>query len=112
MEELARLLASLCGGRQVCIGRELTKTYEEVVLMPATEVGDWLQARPDRVRGEFAVMIGPSDTPRSATAIDADRLLRALAEVLPPSKAARITAELTGESKRSLYAQLTGSEEG
>ncbi|NBS12232.1 MAG: 16S rRNA (cytidine(1402)-2'-O)-methyltransferase [Gammaproteobacteria bacterium] len=111
MDDLAVLLAELAAGRTVCVGRELTKTYEEVVSLPAEGLSAWLMARPDRIRGEFALMIGPPRTPQPSSALDATRLLRALAGVLPPSKAASITAELTGLSKRSLYAQLTDSSE-
>lgn len=111
MKDLATLLAELVPDRVVCIGREMTKTYEEVVTLPAGSLPAWLHARPDRIRGEFAVMVAPSPTPQAATAFDANRLLTALAAVLPPSKAASVTAELTGQSKRTLYAQLTSSVE-
>lgn len=111
MEDLAMLLAELAADRIVCVGRELTKTYEEVISLPAEQLSAWLVARPERVRGEFVLMIGPPRSPQSASTLDADRLLRALASALPPSKAASIAAELTGLSKRSLYAQLTGSSE-
>jgi 16S rRNA C1402 (ribose-2'-O) methylase RsmI len=50
-------------------------------------------------------------TERATSSVDADHILRVLARELPPSKAAALTAELTGVPKRELYRQLTNDPE-
>ena len=45
--------------RKVVIGRELTKIYEEMVSGSPTELLAYFAAHPDKVRGEFVVMVAP-----------------------------------------------------
>ena len=45
--------------RKVVIGRELTKIYEETVSGSPTELLAYFAAHPDKVRGEFVVMVAP-----------------------------------------------------
>ena len=63
-------------------------------------------------RGEIVIIVsGNPAAPSSAQALNADQLLRALLEELPPSQAAKIAAKLTGEKRSDLYAramQLSG----
>ncbi len=59
-------LASLDGDRIVVIGRELTKSYEEIIRGSATEVVAILEAKA-AIKGEFAICICPV-----AAAIDKD----------------------------------------
>lgn len=98
-------------GRKVLFARELTKTHEQLIRVVAGGCADWFAANPDRIRGEFVVLVGPANTQRSPSSVDADQILRVLTRELPPSKAAAIAAELTGIPKRILYRQLTGGYE-
>lgn len=43
--------------KKITICRELTKIYEEVITSNATELLDFLSKNPDKVRGEFVVII-------------------------------------------------------
>lgn len=49
------LLHTLYGPREVCIAREITKTYEEFIYFT---LGEW-NALPDELLGEITVVIGP-----------------------------------------------------
>jgi 16S rRNA (cytidine1402-2'-O)-methyltransferase len=98
-------------GRKVLFARELTKTHEQLIRVVAGGCADWFAANPDRIRGEFVVLVGPANTERTPSSVDADQILRVLTRELPPSKAAAIAAELTGIPKRILYRQLTGGYE-
>jgi 16S rRNA (cytidine1402-2'-O)-methyltransferase len=98
-------------GRKVLFARELTKTHEQLIRVVAGGCADWFAANPDRIRGEFVVLVGPANTERTPSRVDADQILRVLTRELPPSKAAAIAAELTGIPKRILYRQLTGGYE-
>jgi len=59
-------------GRKVVIAKELTKIYEEVVSGALEEVLDFFKENPDKVKGEFVVIV---DSVRSKTlAVSADAL--------------------------------------
>ena len=85
--------------------------HEQLIRVVAGECEAWFEANPDRIRGEFVVLVGGVSTERATSSVDADHILRVLARELPPSKAAALTAELTGVPKRELYRQLTNDPE-
>ncbi|CAG0907467.1 unnamed protein product, partial [Darwinula stevensoni] len=47
------------GIRQLTVGRELTKQHEEIVTIPAQDLHSWLQANPQRQRGEYTLLLHP-----------------------------------------------------
>ncbi|MFZ1735636.1 MAG: 16S rRNA (cytidine(1402)-2'-O)-methyltransferase [Candidatus Moraniibacteriota bacterium] len=51
------LLASLAPERNVIIGRELTKVFEEIQRGSVGEVLEYYQKNPGKVKGEFVVMV-------------------------------------------------------
>lgn len=101
-ETLEDLALRFGAAREVCIGRELTKKFEEVVRLPLGDAAGWLAAEPHRVQGEFVLVVGPGEQ-KPAKAIDARRVLKALAGALPPSEAAKLAARITGLPKSVLY---------
>lgn len=54
LESLAKVLPN---DRKVIIARELTKMFEEVVGGTASEVLNYFKSNPDKVRGEFVVIV-------------------------------------------------------
>ena len=63
---LRDLAETLGPDRQVAVGRELTKKFEEIVRGPAADVADRFATRP--ARGELTVVIGPSESKRPLSA--------------------------------------------
>ena len=62
----AELLQALEPEREVVVGRELTKRFEQIVRMPLSALPDWLQADANHCRGEFALLVfGPPARPES-----------------------------------------------
>jgi 16S rRNA (cytidine1402-2'-O)-methyltransferase len=55
---LADTLAGL-GSRGITVGRELTKQFEEIASLRCEDLPAWLQASPQRSRGEFALVLHP-----------------------------------------------------
>jgi 16S rRNA (cytidine1402-2'-O)-methyltransferase len=53
-------LAALAPERKICIGREMTKIHEEVLVMPASEAAIRFGGE-EEARGEFAVLVSASD---------------------------------------------------
>jgi len=101
IEAVARDLGVL-GTRQLTVGRELTKQFEEVALMPASAFVDWLKASPQRSKGEFALVLHPlvlADT----GLVDAERVLDLLLSELPTKTAVRLAAQIAGAPRNRLY---------
>lgn len=100
IEALAQALTALAT-RSLTVARELTKQFEEMATMPAQSLPDWLNQTPQRLRGEFVLVIHPdaAATPASAD----DRVLKLLLSELPLKSAVRLTAEITGTPRNQLY---------
>ena len=90
--------------RELVIARELTKKFEELVRLKLADAAAWLLAEPQRIQGEFVLILGPG-TVRSSAELDADRVLEALLDVVAPSEAAKVAARITGLPRRVLYEQ-------
>jgi 16S rRNA (cytidine1402-2'-O)-methyltransferase len=88
--------------REIVIARELTKKFEEVARMRLGDALAWLAAEPQRLQGEFVLVLAPGE-PKATSAIDAERALDILLEVMAPSEAAKIAARITGMPRRTLY---------
>jgi 16S rRNA (cytidine1402-2'-O)-methyltransferase len=101
-ETLADLVALLPGEREIVIARELTKLFEEIARMPLANALAWLAADSNRKRGEFVLLLGPPPAV-SGLKPEAIRVLERLLAEVPLKTAARLAAEISGESKNALY---------
>lgn len=105
IQTLAKDLIEL-GERQVTLGRELTKQFEQLVTLRCDELAGWLAADPMHGKGEFALALHPlARVAASEDGPDAEalRVLKLLLAELPLKGAARLAAEITGGSKNALY---------
>ena len=100
IEALAAALATL-GNRQVTLGRELTKQFEEVATVDACDLSAWLTADPNRLRGEFALVLHP--VPAAVATAQDTRILKLLLDHLPLKTAVKLAADITGEPRNALY---------
>ena len=94
---------SVLGERRVTVGRELTKQFENIDTLSAAELPDWFAAKPERQRGEFVLVI--HDAPATLAVGDGLRVLQLLLPELPLKTAVKLAAEISGESKNTLYDQ-------
>jgi len=101
-QTLADLAARFGDAREVMIGRELTKKFEEVARLPVGEAAAWLAADPHRAQGEFVLVLAPGE-PKGADMALAEKLLDGLLGKLSPSDAAKLAAKITGAPKAVLY---------
>lgn len=97
---LAQALAVL-GARPITVGRELTKQFEDIAQMTATEFAPWLQADSHRQRGEFVLVLHPA--PVAAAGGGNAKLLKLLLAELPLKTAVRLAADITGAHRNALY---------
>jgi 16S rRNA (cytidine1402-2'-O)-methyltransferase len=107
-----RDLAQVCGdGRRCAVGRELTKLHEEFVRGTLADVVAHFTVAPPR--GECVVVLeGATGSPPEMVheGVDVDAMLQAArAKGLSAKEAAREVAQLTGMSRRVLYARLVDS---
>jgi 16S rRNA (cytidine1402-2'-O)-methyltransferase len=110
IEALAQALAML-GQRRVTLGRELTKQFEQIETLPAQDLSAWLAEKPERLKGEFVLVI--HDAPVDTTTGEGLRVLQLLLPELPLKTAVKLAAEISGESKNTLYEQaLTLKKQG
>lgn len=100
IETLARALTPL-GVRQITLGRELTKQFEEVATLACEQLPAWLAADSQRTRGEFSLVL--HGAPAAQAPDDSQRVLRLLMAELPLKTAVRLAAELTGAGRNDLY---------
>ena len=100
IEALAAGLAVL-GERRVTVGRELTKQFEEIATVPARTLPAWFAEQPNRVRGEFALVLHPA--PVTAEAGRELVVLKLLLAELPLKTAVKLAADITGHGRNELY---------
>jgi 16S rRNA (cytidine1402-2'-O)-methyltransferase len=102
IEALAQALAAL-GTRCITLGRELTKQFEQIETLPAQDLSAWLAEKPERLRGEFVLVL--HDAPVDEATGEGLRVLQLLLPELPLKTAVKLAAEISGESKNTLYEQ-------
>jgi 16S rRNA (cytidine1402-2'-O)-methyltransferase len=100
IEGLAKALAAL-GPRRVTLARELTKQFEQVVMLECASLSEWLQEDEQRRRGEFALVLHPQ--PIASSGDEGLRVLRVLLAELPVKSAVKLAAEITGAPRNELY---------
>ena len=107
---VAAMAEVLGGERELVVARELTKKFETIARMPLADAAAWVAGDPNRERGEFVLLVdappAPDKDAPAATVLSAGALrwLGALCAELPPARAARVVAAMTGESRDLLYA--------
>lgn len=110
-ESLADLAQVMGGARLVAVARELTKMFEEVRRGTLDDLAAHY-AKEGEPKGEAVLVIGPSLT-KEVSGEDADKLLSsALDEGLSVRDASDNVAEMTGLSRKSLYARALDLKKG
>jgi 16S rRNA (cytidine1402-2'-O)-methyltransferase len=103
IDALAAALAEACGARTLTVCRELTKQFEAVHTLPASELPAWLAADANRSRGEFVLVVHALADVEEAAPLAHDATLRTLLAALPLKQAVALAAELTGAPRNALY---------
>jgi 16S rRNA (cytidine1402-2'-O)-methyltransferase len=104
---LAQELAALVPERPLTLCRELTKQFETVHTLPAAALPGWLAADPQRLRGEFVLVLHAAEPAAAAggDALPAEalRMLQRLLRELPLKQAVGLAAELGAGPRNALY---------
>ncbi|SOY78472.1 putative Uroporphyrin-III C/tetrapyrrole (Corrin/Porphyrin) methyltransferase [Cupriavidus taiwanensis] len=104
-DTLAALAAGLPGERRLLVGRELTKLFEDIAVMPVAQAPAWLAADPNRAKGEFVLVVEGAGSAAADALPDAEaqRVLALLLAELPAKRAAKLAAAITGADTGALY---------
>lgn len=111
-ETLDDMRAAFGPDRAAVLARELTKLFETVLDgsladLLAAVVGDANQRK-----GEFVLLVQGAGEDIDAQVLEGRRLYAKLCEVLKPSQAAKLAAELSGAPRKALYGTEGGDDAG
>ncbi|MEO6147896.1 MAG: rRNA (cytidine-2'-O-)-methyltransferase, partial [Sulfuriferula sp.] len=102
---VADLAETLGGERRITLARELTKLFESIHRLPLGEAQAWLEADPNRQKGEFVLIVeGAPDAGMDEDMLRLRDTLTVLLAELPVKQAAQLAARLTGLKKNAAYA--------
>ncbi len=100
-------IATSCGiGREIVIGRELTKMFETVKRGNAANIIEFITADANQQKGEFVVVVLPDIAEQAELIALSNKdveVIDLLAKELPPKKAAQISAQILGLDKHFVY---------
>jgi len=98
------LMLEILGDRNICIAREMTKLYEEVIRGSVSEVISTLSKK-ESIKGEVTIVLGGSGKGRGEISTEeVQRTLRAMKENgTALSDAVRTICESSGTSRNSVY---------
>jgi 16S rRNA (cytidine1402-2'-O)-methyltransferase len=99
----------------VVLARELTKLFETIHRCRLDEAAAWLAADDNNRRGEFVLIVSGAPETEGALDAEAERVLGLIAAEVPPAKAAKLAAAITGVPRDVLYSHAlarAGKDEG
>ena len=106
LESLQAFSEVFSGDRPMVVARELTKQFEQFVSGSVQEVLNYFSAHPDKVRGEFVIMLQGAPKVEKAVA-SGEGLIRLLLEQgLPVKQVAQIVSAYLGLKKNAVYQQV------
>lgn len=90
--------------RQVLVGRELTKKFEQLVTLNAADIPEWLE-KAESLKGEFIILVSGRQTGSDETPEHSALLLwaNALSPYLGSKEIAAVLAQALGISKKDAY---------
>ena len=102
-ESLADMRDVFGATREAVLARELTKMFETVLGEPLAELAARVAADPDQQRGECVILVAGRGEEADARLAEGQRIFAILREELPPAKAAKMAAAITGAPRKLLY---------
>jgi 16S rRNA (cytidine1402-2'-O)-methyltransferase len=102
-ESLADMRDVFGGEREAVLARELTKLFETVIGEPLAELAARVVGDPDQQRGECVLLVAGRGEEVDARLVEGRRIFAILREELPPAKAAKLAAAITGAPRKALY---------
>jgi 16S rRNA (cytidine1402-2'-O)-methyltransferase len=109
-ESIADAVAVFGAARNAVLARELTKVFETIIAAPLEEIARRIEADANQRRGEFVLLVaGAAGADADAALAEGRRVFALLREELPPARAAKLAAAITGAPRKLLYGGEGGS---
>ncbi len=102
-ECLADMRAAFGDAREAVLAREITKLFETVLDGTLASIAESVGADANQRKGEFVLVVAGAPEDSDAALREGRRLYAKLAEVMKPSRAAKLAAELSGAPRKALY---------
>lgn len=102
-ESLADMRDIFGAQREAVLARELTKLFETVLGEPLAELAARVLADPDQQRGECVLLVAGRGEEADAKLVEGRRIFAILRDELPPAKAAKLAAAISGAPRKALY---------
>lgn len=102
-ESLADMRDVFGAAREGVLARELTKLFETVIGEPLDELATRVANDPNQQRGECVILVAGRGEETDAREAEGRRVFAILREELPPAKAAKLAAAITGAPRKLLY---------
>ncbi|MBB6246998.1 16S rRNA (cytidine(1402)-2'-O)-methyltransferase [Rhodanobacter sp. A1T4] len=102
-ESLADMRDIFGSDREAVLARELTKMFETVLGEPLKDLAARVANDPDQQRGEHVILIAGRGEEADAKLAEGRRVFAILRDELPPAKAAKLAAVISGAPRKLLY---------
>ncbi len=89
--------------REAVLARELTKLFETVLSESLAELAARVVADTDQQRGEHVILVAGRGDEVDERLAEGQRIFAILREELPPAKAAKLAASISGAPRKALY---------
>jgi len=104
VDSLTDAIGVFGGEREAVLARELTKLFETVIAAPLADIATRVGADANQQRGEFVLLVaGAVGEAADAQLAEGRRVFALLREELPPARAAKLAAAITGAPRKQLY---------
>jgi 16S rRNA (cytidine1402-2'-O)-methyltransferase len=94
--------------RPAVLARELTKLFETVIDGDLENLAARIAADPNQERGEFVLLVGGRPEDEDSRLAEGRRVFALLRDELPPARAAKLAAAITGAARKALYVSGEG----
>jgi 16S rRNA (cytidine1402-2'-O)-methyltransferase len=102
-ESLADMRDIFGDEREAVLARELTKMFETVLGEPLAQLAAQVANDPDQQRGEHVILVAGRGEEADAKLAEGRRVFAILRDELPPAKAAKLAAAISGAPRKELY---------
>ena len=102
-ESLADMRDVFGAEREAVLARELTKMFETVLGEPLAALAARVAADSDQQRGEHVILVAGRGEEADARLAEGQRVFAILRDELPPAKAAKLAAAISGAPRKALY---------
>ena len=103
LDTVADMVEILGADRPAFMAREVSKTFETYLHGSLSELHEVICGDSNQQRGEIVLVIAGATEAADRVAVDAEKVLGLLLKELPITKAASLTAKITGGDKKQLY---------